>query len=102
MTTAENVASMDSVELLSARPLYSVGTWDTDKQAYTPQRGLSVPSFNINREQLRIAMKELRAMQYSCHRYRAEDGTYDDNDWCVLIERTDGKHWKDIRRGWNR
>ena len=35
-------------------PLYSVGTWDTDKQAYTPQRGLSVPSFNITLAQLRV------------------------------------------------
>lgn len=82
--------------------LYSVGTWDSVKQAYTPQRGLSVPSFNITLEQLRVAMKELRLMGYSCHRYRAEDGTYDDNDWCVLIERTDGKHWKEIRKSWNR
>lgn len=102
MTTTENAASPALVESFVPRPLYSVGTWDTDKQAYTPQRGLSVPSFNITREQLRIAMKELRAMHYSCHRYRASNGTYDDNDWCVLIERTDGKHWKEIRRGWNR
>ncbi len=82
--------------------LYSVGTWDTKKQAYTPQRGLSVPSFNITLGQLRVAMKELREMGYSCHRYRAADGTYDDNDWCVLIERTDGMHWKEIRKSWNR
>lgn len=84
------------------QPLYSIGTWDTDRQAYTPQRGLSVPSFNITRAQLRVAMRELRAMCYSVHRYRAADGSHDDNDWCVLIERTDGKSWKEIRRGWNR
>jgi hypothetical protein len=82
--------------------LYSIGTWDERKQAYTPQRGLSVPSFNITRAQLRIAMKELRAMCYSVHRFRAADGTYDDNDWCVLIERTDGKHWKQIMKDWQR
>lgn len=85
-----------------SEPLYSIGTWDQDKQAYTPQRGLSVPSFNITRAQLRVAMRELRAMHYSVHRYRDADGGHDDNDWCVLIERTDGKHWKEIRRSWNR
>lgn len=82
--------------------LYSIGTWDTKKQAYTPQRGLSVPSFNITRGQLRQAMKELRELGYSVHRYRAADGTHDDNDWCVLIERTDGRHWKEIRKNWKR
>lgn len=83
-------------------PLYSIGTWDERRQAYTPQRGLTVPSFNITKGQLRIAMKELRGMQYSCHRYRDENGRYDDNDWAVLIERTDGKHWKEIMRDWKR
>jgi hypothetical protein len=83
-------------------PLYSVGTWDPDRSAFTPQRGLSVPSFNITKAQLRIAMRELRDMQYSVHRYRAADGSHHDNDSFVLIERTDGKHWKEIRREWNR
>lgn len=85
-----------------ATPLYSVGTWDTDKQAYTPQRGLSVPSFNITWRQLLVAMRELREIGYSCHRYRDSDGTHEDNDWSVLIERTDGRCWKDIRRSWKR
>lgn len=85
-----------------ATPLYSVGTWDTDKQAYTPQRGLSVPSFNITWRQLLVAMRELREIGYSCHRYRDADGTHEDNDWSVLIERTDGRCWKDIRRSWKR
>lgn len=35
--------------------LYSVGTWDMDRQAYTPQYGLTVPSFNITLAQLRQA-----------------------------------------------
>jgi hypothetical protein len=82
--------------------LYSVGTWDTDRQAYTPQRGLPVPSFNITLSQLRSALRWLRAYGYSCHRYRDADGGHDDNDWVVLVERTDGRHWKDIRKGWNR
>lgn len=83
-------------------PLYSIGTWDTNKQAYTPQKGLSVPSFNITLSQLRIAMKELKSMGYSCHRIRDSFGNYDNNDFFVLIERTDGKSWKEIRKGWNR
>jgi hypothetical protein len=28
-------------------PLYSIGTWDTEEQAYTPQVGLTVPSQNV-------------------------------------------------------
>jgi hypothetical protein len=82
--------------------LYSVGTWDTDAQAYTPQLGLSVPSFNVNREQLRKAMKELRKMGYSVHRYRDSDGSYDDNDFFVLIERTDGESVAKILDSWKR
>lgn len=83
-------------------PLYSVGTWDTDRQAYTPQRRLSVPSFNMTLGQLRTALRELRAMGYSCHRYRDEDGDHWDTDTSVLVERTDGKPWREIRRDWNR
>ena len=85
-----------------SEPFYSIGTWNTFRQAFTPQRGLSVPSFNITRSQLRQAMKELRRMGYSVHRYRDQDGTHEDNDPFVLIERTDGKHWKEIRKGWKR
>ena len=81
-------------------PLYSVGTWDTDKQAYTPQRGLSVPSFNITLAQLRVALKELQGMGYTAHRRRDADGSYDDNDFLVLVERTDGMCWKEIRKSW--
>lgn len=82
--------------------LYSVGTWDTYKQSYSPQAGLSVPSFNITLAQLRQAVRELKRMGYSCHRFRDSDGSHDDNDWAVLIERTDGRHWKEIRKSWRR
>lgn len=82
--------------------LYSVGTWDIEKQDYTPQRGLSVPSFNCTLPQLRQALRELRRMGYSCRRFRSPDGDHENNDWSVLVERTDGKHWKEIRRGWDR
>jgi hypothetical protein len=88
--------------------LYSVATWDTNKQAYTPQCGLSVPSFNITLSQLRVALKELRQMGYTAHRVRHAIGTdgfedYDhDSDPSVLVERTDGKHWKEIMKDWRR
>jgi hypothetical protein len=87
----------------TSTPLYSVGTWDTDRQAFTPQRGLSVPSFNITRRQLLVALRELRRkFGYSAHRVRDSDGSYENNDPWVLVERTDGKHWKEIRKGWDR
>jgi hypothetical protein len=82
--------------------LYSVATWDTERQAYTPQRGLTVPSFNITLAQLRQAVRDLRQLGYTAHRTRGSDGSYDDNDLDVLIERTDGKCWKAIMRAWKR
>jgi hypothetical protein len=82
--------------------LYSVGTWDMERQAYTPQRGLSVPSFNITLAQLRQAVRELKRMGYGSYRLRGPDGSHDTNDPAVLIERTDGKCWKNIMREWKR
>ena len=82
--------------------LYSVATWDTERQAYTPQRGLSVPSFNMTLSQLRQAVRDLRKCGYTAHRTRGPEGDYDDNDHNVLIERTDGKCWKEIMRAWKR
>jgi len=84
-----------------AEPLYSVGTWDGENQSYTPDR-LSVPAFNITLAQLRQSLRELRQRGYSAHRRRCPDGARDDNDPAVLVERTDGKNWKEIRRGWRR
>jgi hypothetical protein len=81
---------------------YSVGTWDTDRNAYTPQRGLSVPCLNITIHQLRTALKQIRQCGYSAHRFRDEDGSHEDNDWAVLVERTDGKPWREILRNWRR
>lgn len=68
---------------------YSVRTWDFERQAYTPQVGLSVTWFGLTLWQLKAALKELRGMGYSCHRRRDSDGGHDDNDWCVLVERDD-------------
>jgi hypothetical protein len=87
---------------MSIQSLYSVGTWDTDKQSYTPQRGLTVPSFNLTWNQLVVAVRELKQLGYSAHRRRLPNGSHDDNDWTVLIERTDGKHWKKIMKSWRR
>lgn len=81
-------------------PLYSVATWDTDEQAYTPHGDL--PSINITLAELRQTLKTLRRGGYSCHRYRDADGSHDDNDWAVLVERTDGKPEADILENWKR
>lgn len=83
--------------------LYSVGTWSTWRQAYTPQVGCSIyPQWNITHRQLRTVVRELRKMGYSAHRRRDSDGYHDDNDWSVLIERTDGEQIGDIRRSFRR
>ena len=68
---------------------YSVRTWDTDEQAYTPQAGLSLPWRGLTLWQLRAALKELKGMGYSCHRFRDEDGDHSANDYAVLVERDD-------------
>jgi len=90
-----------------ADPLYSVGTWDIEAQGYTQQNGLSVPSFNITRGQLRQALKELRQMGYEAHRVRFKvsdcPDDYDwDNDWAVLVERTNGKPEAEILKMFER
>jgi hypothetical protein len=74
----------------SPTPLYSITTWDYEQQAYTPQQGLSVPSLNVSWRGLLAAVRELKAMGYSCHRVRAAEGTHDDNDCAVMIERVGG------------
>lgn len=81
---------------------YSVGTWDTDAQAYTPQVGLRVPSIGIDKGTLRTALKELRSRGYSAHRVRDSNGDYDDNDWCVLVERTDNMTEAEVLESWKR
>ena len=87
---------------MSTGARYSVGTWDNEKQAFTPQQGLTVPPYNITLAQLTQAVRELRAMGYTAHRYRDADGGHEDSDAFVLIERTDGKSPLEIRRGWRR
>jgi hypothetical protein len=80
---------------------YSVGTWDTDAQAYTPQDG--VPAFNLTLSQLLGSLRMLRRRcGYSAHRRRDEDGGHEDNDWSVLVERTDGEPEAEILKAWRR
>jgi hypothetical protein len=68
---------------------YSVRTWDTDEQRYTPQDGLSLPWRGLTLWQLRQALRELQGMGYTCHRYRDSNGDHADNDYYVLVERDD-------------
>ncbi len=81
--------------------LYSVGTWDSDLQAYTPQEGAG-PSVNVPWTRLLSVMRQLRGMGYSAHRRRDPNGEHDDNDWSVLVERTDGMTEAEVLRGWRR
>lgn len=71
--------------------LYSIGTWDTEAQAYTPQAGLTVPSQNVPWRTMLEVLRQLRRMGYTCHRFRDADGGHYDNDPMVLVERTDGR-----------
>jgi hypothetical protein len=82
-------------------PLSSIGTWDMEKQAYTPQAGVE-KSFNLTAGELRAAMKRLRELGYSVHRRGNVRDGHDDNDCYVLIERTDGKPEAEILEGWKR
>jgi hypothetical protein len=86
---------------MMSEPLYSIGTWDTEEQAYTPQVGVT-KSFNITRSELRKAIKDLRDMGYSADRRGNVRDGHDDNDWMVLIEQTDGDTETNIREGWKR
>ena len=74
-----------------SEPLYSVGTWNESEQAFTPQVGLTVPSQNVPWRTLLQILRELRQLGYSAHYRRDPDGDHDDNDACVLVERTNGR-----------
>ncbi len=56
--------------------LYSIGTWDTESQSYTPQQGMRNPCINVPWTGLLAALRELRRE----HGY--------DLDGSVLVERT--------------
>jgi hypothetical protein len=89
-------------------PRYSVGTWDADLQAFTPQAG--VPAFNLTLWELKASLRMLRKCGYSAHRRREivahPNGwtvpNWDDNDTAVLVERTDGRPEREIMENWKR
>ena len=68
------------VNRAKATPRYSIRTWDTESQSFTPQEG--VPSRHLTLFQLRQAMRELRKIGYPCDRNK--DGSSDPS---VLVER---------------
>jgi hypothetical protein len=77
--------------------LYSIATWDINEQGYTPQAGLTVPSQNVPWRTMLEVLRQLRNMGYTAHRRRDPNGEHEDNDWCVLVERTDGEPLKGER-----
>ena len=88
---------------MADKPLYSIGTWDTDAQAYTPQPETKTPCINVDIQGLRRHLRELRDEHgYTAHRFRDDDGGHSDNDWSVLVERTDGKSLEEILKDWER
>ena len=75
------------------RPLYSIGTWDGEAQAYTSPFGLGT-CLNITRSELRDRIRVLRSMGYQVDRMgKSRDGHPHDRQ--VLIERTDGTILRD-------
>lgn len=82
------------------KPRYSVGTWDTETAAYTPQDAAG-PWYNLTRAELRSALKELRLQGYQAHRVRCRDGSYY-SDSSVLVERTDGLTPAEVLESWKR
>lgn len=86
------------------QPLYSIGTWDTDEQAFRPHP--ACPKLNQTRAELVESMRILQQYGYTCHRYgntrHEEDGGLRDSDPSVLIERTDGKPEAEILKQWER
>ena len=81
---------------------YSVGVWSTESQAYVPHESISDASVNISLSQLKATLKQLRKLGYLAHRKRSMAGDYDDNDWKILVERTDGKSASEILDQWRR
>lgn len=81
-------------------PRYSIGTWDSDLQRYTPQIG--VPSIGLTRKQLVESMRMLQGMGYSCHRTGNMSQVVRDSDPSVLIERSDDLSSTERMTNWER
>ncbi len=82
------------------KPLYSIGTWDSKYQKFSPQPGTTTPWLNVDIHGLRRHLKELRTKGYSCHRFKCPETGYVDSDPSVLVERTDGKPAAAILNSW--
>jgi len=76
--------------------LYSITTWDIEKQIFTPHPG--VPAFNLTLSELRQSLRMLKQRGYSCHRL----AWCGDSDASVLVERTDGECRETILDDWLR
>lgn len=86
---------------MNTEPLYSIGTWDTDLQSYSPHPG--IPAFNLTIYELRAAMRQLRdGGWYTVHRFGNTEILDRDSDPNVMIERTDGLPEQLILEGWKR
>lgn len=81
-------------------PLYSVGTWDSEAQGFTPQeqftRCLNVPLWSVRR-----ILRDLRRMGYGAYRFRCSNGQYE-SDPMIMVERTDGMTETEILEMWTR
>lgn len=74
-TTAAKPKESSGFSVLT--PLYYVFTWEMEIEKFTPQIGVPCGPHSLQR--LKEAMKKLRTMGYSCHRFRDADGSHDDN-----------------------
>ena len=80
---------------------YCVGTWDKERQGFTPQSGVR-PWFNLTLGELRAHLKALRRGGYSAHRRRDDDGDHSNNDPLVLVEKTEGRTAWQVYKEWQR
>lgn len=100
ITRTANTSRNDGSAAEPTGARYSIGTLGNGK--YTPQIGLSVPSINMTRAQLRVATRELRAMHYECHRIGNTRDGHEDFSPYTLIIRTDGDTaYQALKRFWN-
>lgn len=83
---------------MTLEPVYSIGTYDMEVEAYTPQEGLTVPCVNVPLATMRQVLRELRGMGYDAQRIRGDDC----NDASVLVERTDGMSEAEVLASWDR
>lgn len=87
---------------MPSAPRYSIGTWDSEQQAYTPQTDDLNRWINVDWQGLLRALRELKnEWGEDPYRVRFADGSRD-SDWRTLVERTDGKTLPEILEQWQR